>query len=84
MRYLLDELGAYEEGYSDIMMPDRASARHETFMGRQEGSSSSVTHRDLQIFGERLIQQVQHIVINPHTVHHPGQGKSSPSLERTT
>ncbi|KAJ7488522.1 hypothetical protein B0H11DRAFT_2230062 [Mycena galericulata] len=36
MRYLLDELMAYEEGFSDIMMDDRASDRHETFMGENE------------------------------------------------
>ncbi|KAJ6456576.1 hypothetical protein DFH09DRAFT_847576, partial [Mycena vulgaris] len=33
MRYLLDELMAYKEGFSDIMMDGRAIDHHETFMG---------------------------------------------------
>ncbi|KAI0037942.1 DNA breaking-rejoining enzyme, partial [Auriscalpium vulgare] len=33
MRYLLDELSAYEEGFSDIMMKSRNKDRHESFMG---------------------------------------------------
>jgi len=61
MRYLLDELMAYEEGFSDILLLDRASDRHETFMG---GSSPSVTvsHSDLQVFGENLLQQFRDLL----------------------
>ncbi|KAI0057704.1 hypothetical protein BV25DRAFT_1919893 [Artomyces pyxidatus] len=50
MRYLLDELIAYEEGFSDIMMKDRNRERHESFMGeghRTPTPATSVTHDDL-------------------------------------
>jgi hypothetical protein len=60
MRYLLDELMAYEEGFSDILLLDRASDRHETFMG---GSPSvAVSHSDLQVFGANLLQQVRDLL----------------------
>ncbi|KAE9390676.1 hypothetical protein BT96DRAFT_945947 [Gymnopus androsaceus JB14] len=38
MRYLLDELMTYEEGFSDIMMTDRTLECHETFMGTRNPS----------------------------------------------
>ncbi|KAJ8481608.1 hypothetical protein ONZ45_g15254 [Pleurotus djamor] len=41
MRYLLDELMAYEEGYMDIMMDQRHSERHETFMGGPSSLSTT-------------------------------------------
>jgi len=43
MRYLLDELMAYEEGFTDIMMDNRASEQHETFMGMKDPSSGLST-----------------------------------------
>jgi hypothetical protein len=58
MRYLLDELMAYEEGFSDIMMKNRASERHETFMG-EHNSSATISKGDLQVFEEKLISQVR-------------------------
>lgn len=57
MRYLLDELMSYEEGFSDILMTDRAAERHETFMGVSE-TSSGVTKEDLEAFEAKLLQQV--------------------------
>lgn len=62
MRYLLDELMSYEEGFSDIMMQDRAVDRHETFMGKTE-MSSGLTKVDLEIFQTKLLQQVRNLVI---------------------
>jgi hypothetical protein len=32
MRYLLNELMSYKEGYSDMLMRSRAPEHHETFM----------------------------------------------------
>jgi hypothetical protein len=61
MRYLLDELTAYEEGFSDILLLDRASERHETFMGTQR-SAATVSHTDLQVFRESLLQQLQDLL----------------------
>ena len=61
MRYLLDELMAYEEGFSDILLLDRASDRHETFMG-SSSPSTSVSHSDLQVFGANLLQQFRDLL----------------------
>jgi hypothetical protein len=61
MRYLLDELMAYEEGFSDILLLDRASDRHETFMGGPS-PSIAVSHSDLQVFGANLLQQVRDLL----------------------
>jgi hypothetical protein len=61
MRYLLDELTAYEEGFSDILLLDRASDRHETFMGSQS-PSASVSRSDLQVFGVNLLQRFQDLL----------------------
>jgi hypothetical protein len=61
MRYLLDELTAYEEGFSDILLLDRAADRHETFMGSQS-SSTTVSHADLHVFGASLIRQIQDLL----------------------
>ncbi|KAK7691283.1 hypothetical protein QCA50_004676 [Cerrena zonata] len=49
MRYLLDELMAYEEGFSDILMRGRAYHRHETFMGEGD-PEANVTKQDLESF----------------------------------
>jgi hypothetical protein len=61
MRYLLDELMAYEEGFSDILLLDRASDRHETFMGSQS-PSTHVSHTDLQAFRVGLIQELKDLL----------------------
>ena len=61
MRYLLDELMAYEEGFSDILLLDRASDRHETFMGGPS-PSGAVLHSDLQVFGTNLLQKFQDLL----------------------
>lgn len=58
MRYLLEELNAYEEGFSDIMMEGRASERHESFMGVPDPSASPTKH-DLHTFGENIIQKFE-------------------------
>ncbi|KAF8325745.1 hypothetical protein F5887DRAFT_1085118 [Amanita rubescens] len=58
MRYLLEELTAYEEGFSDIMMDDRASERHESFMGVPDPSATP-TKKDLFTFGEGIIQKFE-------------------------
>jgi len=58
MRYLLDELTAYEEGFGDILMGDRASERHETFMGAQD-LSASISRGDLLVFETKLLHQMR-------------------------
>jgi hypothetical protein len=64
MQYLLDELMAYEEGFSDIMMGDRASDRHETFMGSVD-PSAAVSKGDLLVFEKNLLLQVRELLILP-------------------
>lgn len=61
MRYLLDELMSYEEGFGDILMQDRASERHETFMGTSDGAAG-LTKRDLDLFEDKFLQQVQGLI----------------------
>lgn len=61
MRYLLDELTAYEEGFTDILMPDQGPERHETFMGTAPSCSSSqtpVSKADLDTLQANIIRQV--------------------------
>ncbi|KAJ7149449.1 hypothetical protein C8R43DRAFT_1128452 [Mycena crocata] len=60
MRYLLDELMAYEEGFSDIMMDDRAADRHETFMGEDE--TAPVSKADLVKFEALIVSRIQGLV----------------------
>ncbi|KAK6966970.1 hypothetical protein R3P38DRAFT_2589936 [Favolaschia claudopus] len=60
MRYLLDELMAYEEGFSDIMMDDRVIDRHETFMG--EDSTAPLSKADLVKFEESMVAKLQLIL----------------------
>lgn len=62
MRYLLDELMAYEQGFSDILMQDRAVDRHETFMGETD-TPEGLTKGDLETFQAKLLQQVRDLVI---------------------
>ncbi|KAJ6532615.1 hypothetical protein B0H19DRAFT_1383964 [Mycena capillaripes] len=60
MRYLLDELMAYEEGFSDIMMDDRTIDRHETFMGEDE--TAPVSKADLVKFEDHLLAKIQTMI----------------------
>ncbi|KAF7364523.1 hypothetical protein MVEN_00321300 [Mycena venus] len=57
MRYLLDELMAYEEGFSDIMMDDRVIDRHETFMGEDE--RVPVSKADLLKFEDSILTKIR-------------------------
>lgn len=58
MRYLLDELTAYEDDYGDIMMPDRPLNRRETLMGRYAPAtpSSSTEIKELKQCVQNLTQ----------------------------
>ena len=71
MRYLLDELMAYEEGFGDILMGDRASERHETFMSTQD-LSGVISKADLMVFETKLIQQMRSLL----TVHRAASSSS--------
>ena len=65
MRYLLDELMSYEEGFTDMLMVDRASSRHETFMGDTQSSAISdsvVTQRDFAAFQASLLMNLQSLL----------------------
>lgn len=66
MRYLLDELMVYEEGFSDIMMGDRASDRHESFMGAQD-ATAAVSKHDLADLEEKLVHQFRAIIASQPT-----------------
>jgi hypothetical protein len=61
MCYLLDELMAYEEGFSDIMMPQHTPDCYEAFMGVQD-LSSSPTKQDLLVLENHILQQVQSFI----------------------
>ncbi|KAJ3772445.1 hypothetical protein FB446DRAFT_800025 [Lentinula raphanica] len=61
MRYLLDELMAYEEGFTDIMMPDRASARHDTFMGTGN-TGDALSRDDILSLEYRMMKKFEDIV----------------------
>ncbi|KAJ3752488.1 hypothetical protein EV360DRAFT_88707 [Lentinula raphanica] len=61
MRYLLDELMAYEEGFTDIMMPDRASARHDTFMGTGN-TGDTLSREDILSLEYRMMKKFEDIV----------------------
>ena len=75
MRYLLDKLMSYEEGFTDILMKDRALDRHETFMGETPpavfqpilgiNSTDIVTHSQLNIFQENLLTNIRSL-LTPH------------------
>ncbi|KAJ7255778.1 hypothetical protein C8J57DRAFT_1236199 [Mycena rebaudengoi] len=73
MRYLLDELMAYEEGFSDIMMDDQPLHRHESFKGDDE--TAATTKADLLEFEGKMLLKMQAFFItivptlsNPTTV----------------
>lgn len=61
MRYLLDELMSYEEGFGDMLMPDRLSDRHETFMG-EAPPGSTITRTDLAVFQHTFLTQVSELL----------------------
>ncbi|KAJ7127320.1 hypothetical protein C8R43DRAFT_1134814 [Mycena crocata] len=61
MRYLLDELMAYEEGFSDIMMDDRVSDRHETFMG--DDDTAPVSRADLLKLEDNIFAKIQGLIV---------------------
>ena len=84
MRYLLEELNAYEEGFSDIMMEDRASERHESFMGESDPSATP-TKKDLFTFGDSMIQKFEglfHVhagsAPSPRPIHSPNAPSATP------
>lgn len=56
MRYLLEELTAYEDGFSDILMEDREPERHETFMGMQDPLATP-TKNDIDSLGKNIIER---------------------------
>ncbi|KAF7334010.1 hypothetical protein MVEN_02306200 [Mycena venus] len=60
MRYLLDELMVYEEGFSDIMMDDRVINRHETFMGEDE--RVPVSKADLLKFEDSILMKIRGMI----------------------
>ncbi|KAF7333246.1 hypothetical protein MSAN_02426700 [Mycena sanguinolenta] len=60
MRYLLDELMAYEEGFSDIMMNDRVPDRHETFMG--ENDNAPLSRADLSRLEHGIMGKIQALI----------------------
>ena len=86
MRYLLDELMTYEEGFTDILMGDRASDRHETFMGEcssqrvseQHDLSEFIRRDDLQAFQQDLVQSLT-TLFTPQHIHQSSSGSSYPS-----
>ncbi|KAJ7269030.1 hypothetical protein C8J57DRAFT_1509246 [Mycena rebaudengoi] len=67
MRYLLDELMAYEEGFSDIMMDDRAYDRHETFMGEDDDPRAAVSKSDLVKFKDNLMRKIGSLLASSGT-----------------
>lgn len=65
MRYLLDELTAYEDDYGDLLMPDRTVNRRETLMGRYppatpSSSSNSDEFKKIYDYFDNLTQLVLH------------------------
>jgi hypothetical protein len=96
MRYLLDELMAYEEGFTDIMMTARTSDRHETFMGLQD-PGLTVTKADLIASEVNILAKIEGIVQRysgepfmflvatqfkvSHDIHsHPGSSSIAPAV----
>ncbi|KAG5638414.1 hypothetical protein H0H81_000191 [Sphagnurus paluster] len=57
MRYLLDELMAYEEDFSDILMSHRTTERHNVFMGVSD-PSNVVCQCDLQAFKVNMMNRL--------------------------
>ncbi|KAJ3828168.1 hypothetical protein F5880DRAFT_1672711 [Lentinula raphanica] len=57
MRYLLDELMAYEEGFTDIMMPDSSPARHESFMGSSNNKAEPISRQDILSLEHKMMKK---------------------------
>lgn len=82
MRYLLDELMTYEEGFTDILMGDRSSDRHETFMGEKSPADPAnfVRLEDFHKFQDNLMQSLT-TFLTPHknmpSIPHPTTASSS-------
>ncbi|KAJ7629321.1 hypothetical protein B0H17DRAFT_1150635 [Mycena rosella] len=87
MRYLLDELMAYEEGFSDIMMDDRVIDRHETFMGEDE--TAPLSKADLRKFEEGIFAKIQGLIgtsasaVSGSLITHASATAPPPSTMRT-
>ncbi|KAJ7050595.1 hypothetical protein C8F01DRAFT_1377498 [Mycena amicta] len=82
MRYLLDELMAYEEGFSDIMMDDRLVDRHETFMGENE--SMPISRTDLSRFEAQILGSIRQMAIaSPSTLAAVSTGPRSTTPENS-
>lgn len=70
MRYLLDELMAYEEGYSDMLMPTRTAERHESFMAHTDtegfiahtNTHANTTHQPIVQHDNTMAAQVAALV----------------------
>lgn len=78
MRYLLDELMVYEEGYSDIMMGDRAPDRHESFMGID--TEAAISRKDLIILEGNIFNRLQNLPTLPTPPSTPSRGDGSAVL----
>ncbi|KAJ7247425.1 hypothetical protein B0H12DRAFT_1072938 [Mycena haematopus] len=79
MRYLLDELMAYEEGFSDIMMDDRVPDRHESFMGENDAaplSKADLSHFENGIMGK--IRALLNTAASGTPTQSPGSGGAVP------
>ncbi|KAF9492915.1 hypothetical protein BDN71DRAFT_1432858 [Pleurotus eryngii] len=63
MRYLLDELTSYEEGFSDIMMASRPSERHKSFMATGD-PAGHVTRNDFHELAMSLKKQLDSVVLS--------------------
>ncbi|KAG5220529.1 phosphate system positive regulatory protein [Salix suchowensis] len=57
MRYLLDELTSYEEGFSDIMMASRPSERHESFMATGTLQDTPFATEDQRKYPDRMLTE---------------------------
>ncbi|KAJ7751358.1 hypothetical protein B0H16DRAFT_1460271 [Mycena metata] len=82
MRYLLDELMAYEEGFSDIMMDDRLVDRHETFKG--EDQSAPLCKADLLRLEGTLLAKLQGLIANTSSPTNPIISASSSNIATTS
>ena len=61
MRYLLDELMTYEEGFGNMLMSGRAPERHETFMAASNPGDVALKH-DLLMLEVSLVERIQHML----------------------
>ena len=69
MRYLLNELISYEEGFTDILIVDCASSHHEIFIKDIQSSdisNSIVIQCDFAAFQASLIINLQSLLTSQH------------------